>query len=410
MKRNLLLFILLAFFSACEEDSLPGGPGSRQEGAENAVAVQFNMALQLRSEADYVPMSRAAEAPRYLTRLDGPHPYLLLKLVDDGWYIDRIDNWLIGGGIFANILLTADTPLSPLSLELRPGTYRLVVCLNGNALSRNTAYQEGSRVADKTTAPEDFPCLWTYRLFSGDQLPYLSREPFSGYVEFTVAKNDDLHTDEPARSFKVPLTRKAAQFQFLMKDTPDRDGNVLNTSYWLRATWRASAGKPFCEGLNMLGLPYFDKEKPCLELAYYGSTMSASPSGDLHLEDAWRTDSQGRQYQAMEPGSTNPAYFWLADPDDKDGVPFEVGDIVITGQSGGLWYKYEGKVPKTLKANQACGIAFESAGRWVGNLLFDAQLATDDAGRALEESEFLFPPYYIWNQDMFVAEKNKNKD
>lgn len=113
----------------------------------------------------------------------------------------------------------------------------------------------------------------------------------------------------------------------------------------------------------------------------------------------------------MEPGSTNPAYFWLADPDDKEGVPFEVCDIVITGQSEGFWYKYGGKVPKILKANQACGIAFESSGQWVEDRLFHAQLATDDAGRTLEEPEFLFPPYYIWNQDMFVAErKNKNQD
>lgn len=403
--------MLLAFCFACDGDSLPGDGGSSQEGTEDAVPVQFNLEPELRSETDYVPMSRAAEAPRYVTMLNKSHPYILLKLVDDGWYIDRIDDLIIEKSPYSGQLWPADTPLPSLSLELRPGTYRLAVCLNGDRLVRDMTYQAGSRVADQTTAPEDFPCLWTYLLVSNDQLPLLSREPFSGYVEFTVAKNEDLHTEEPVRRFNVPLTRKAAQFQFLMKDAPGKDANISQTSYWLRATLKASAGKPFCEGLNVLGLPYFNKEKPCLELAYYGSTSPASPSGSLHLENGWRTDSQGRQYQAMEPGSTNPAYFWLADPDDKEGVPFEVCDIVITGQSEGFWYKYGGKVPKILKANQACGIAFESSGEWVEDRLFHAQLATDDVDRTLEESEFLFPPYYIWNQDMFVAErKNKNQD
>lgn len=407
MKRNSLLFILLAFFFACEEERMLGIGGSRQEGADESVPVQFNMALELRSDTEYVPMSRATETLRYVTMLNKSNPYILLKLVNDGWYIDRIENLTIYNSPYLNLLWPADTSLPSFSLELRPGTYRLVVCLNGDRLVRDMTYQAGSRVADKTTAPRDFPCLWTYLLVSNDQQPLLSREPFSGYVEFTVTKNEDLHTDEPVRSFKVPLTRKAAQFQFLMKDAPGKDANISQTSYWLRATLKASAGKPFCEGLNVLGLPYFNKEKPCMELSYYGSTSPASPSSALHLENGWRTDSQGRQYQAMEPGSTNPAYFWLADPDDKDGVPFEVDDIVITGQSQGFWYKYGGKVSRILKANQACGIAFESSGHWVQDLLFDAQLATDDAGRTLEEPEFLFPPYYIWNQDLFVTEKIK---
>lgn len=399
MKRNIVLCILAAIFFACEEEKLPGD-GKHMPEASDAIPVKFNMELE--SQTEYVPMSRAAEAPRYLTLLKGPHAYILLKLVAGGWYIDRIGNWVINDNPYVELMLTASTPLSPLSLELRPGTYRLAVCLNETALVRNREYKEGSWVADSATAESDFPCLWTYLKNSRKGGPLLSREPFSGYVEFRVEKNTDLHTEEPAYSFVVPLTRKVAQFQFMMKDTPERVGNIHTTAYWLEAKLEAS-GKPFCEGLNVLGLPYFNKTAPCRELVYYGSTMPVT------LYDGWRTDKGGRQYQTMERGSTDPAYFWLADPADSDGVPFKVHVIMITGSSPGFRYKYDGEIQKVLKANQACGVAFESSGNHVGNddwELMYAQLARDTTdNHVLEEEEFLFPPYYLWNQDMFVEEK-----
>lgn len=398
-------------FLACEEERLPGD-GGNVAAKSDAVPVKFNVELELGSETEYVPMTRAGEPDPVLTQLNPSHPYILLKLVDNAWYIDQIGDWSIG--VSGDIKSTDKPVFSPLSLELRPGTYRLSVVLNGERLTRDKSFKTGSRVADATTADKDFPCLFTYfhnskgeeRGLKGLKIPLLRCEIFSGYTEFIVNKNNDLHTAEPVRSFVIPLTRKVGQIQFLMKRTPGKAGGVSKTAYWLVAKMKATSGQPFCEGLNVLGLPYFNPSVGCTELGYFSSTTPAS-SQEEGVKD-WRTDAKGRQYQIGETGSTDAAFFWLTDPANAEGVPFEMEVIAITGQGSGPYYQYNGSnpVPKKLIANQACGIAFESTGTNVpggGDNLYYLQLATDDdAGNTLDEADFLFPPYYIWNQSMFV--------
>lgn len=410
MKRNTLLLIAISlFFLACEEERLPGeGESTVTEG--DAVPVKFNVELDLGSETEYVPMTRA-EQPKNLTRVTGgQQDYLLLKLVNDGWYIDKKGTWKIEGLTYDyGYFVTATTSWSPIEMELRPGTYRLAVFLNSRSLARDETLKEGSRVADKDTDVRDFQCFLTYETQQQYVKPsyLLTNEVFTGYVEFRVNKNDNLHTDTPERSFHVLLTRKVGQFQFLMKKTPGKDGSVIKTPYNMSAVLKAKPDDPFVKGINVLGLPYLDKQSPLISIEYVTYTQGR-PEG-------WRTDKAGREYQMMETGSSVPAFFLIADPEDKEGVPFEIEVARISGQSGNDWYQYTTPVSKVLKANQVCGVAFESS----GNRLYPdpqsqdeycaviAQLATDDAGRTLEESEFLFPPYYIWNESMFVGPKKE---
>lgn len=415
MKRNTLLLIAMSlFFLACEEERLPGDGGNVAAGGD-VVPVKFNVELELGTETEYVPMTRAEES-KILTQLRASHPYILMKLVNEGWYIDQIGKWDLSSSSFSDINVTGTTSFLPLSLELRPGTYRLAVFLNGGGLTQDENYKVGSRVTDAGTPDEEFPCLFTYTLNSKKPkeishlpIPLLRSEIFSGYTEFSVNKNDDLHTGEPVRSFKVPLTRKVGQIQFLMKTTPDgRTGSILRTAYWLIAILKATPDKPFCEGLNALGLPYFNRNDPCTELGYYCSTLGvSSPEEGV---DYWRTDAKGGQYQMPETGSTDGPFFWLADPTNTEGVSFSMENIRITGQSENYWYPYAGTVERTLIANQACAVAFQSSGVKTypdpqsreEYLAINAQLATDNTGDVLNESDYLFPPYYIWNQSMFA--------
>lgn len=418
MKRNTLLLIAMSlFFFACEEERLPGDGGNvAAEG--DAVPVKFNVELELGTETEYVPMTRAWAEPEVLTKLYPSHPYILLKLVDNAWYIDRIGNWTIGKNEYSEVNVTKSTIFPSLSLELRPGLYRLAVVLNGSSLIRDKSFKSGTRVADATTEDKDFPCLFTYNLndkrpngISHLNIPILGREIFSGYKEFSVNKNDDLHTDEPVRSFEVPLTRKVGQIQFLMKATPGRVGAITQTAYWLITVLKATRDNPFCEGLNALGLPYINYTEPCTELGYYCSTKGV-PSPEKG-KSYWRTgiQSEDRQYQMPELGSTDGAFFWLADPTNTKGVTFRMENIRISGQSSSYWYLYTGAIERTLIANQACAVAFESSGvktypnphNQEESLAINAQLATDNVGDILNESDYLFPPYYIWNEFLYTA-------
>lgn len=400
MVRNIALLISLLFFFACSDEyGLENGPDAST--GTDAVAVSFTLSLKIKNNTEYVPMVRAGN-DTVLTQLTGPHRYVLLKKVNDGWYIDKIDSWQIGASVWSSVDITASTSLPPLKLLLRPATYRLAVFLNGGTLAWDKTFKEGSYVTGAATADKDFPCLMRY---ATQQQHYkksiiLSREPFSGYVEFTVDKNDDLHTEAPVRSFEVPLTRKAAQFQILMRRTPEVDGSFFDTPYGLLAVLRAPADNPFCEGLNVLGLAYFDKASPCTELEYCCSTTGVS--GGV---SNWRTDSAGRQYQMAEQGSSVPSPFLLADPDNPAGVPMEVCDMKIYGQTGNDRYVVEQNITKILKANQVCGIAFESTGRRDAQeyLIVYARPITDEKGDPVDESEFLLPPYYLWNPSLFMG-------
>lgn len=391
MIRNIVLIIGMFLLFACEEEQMISDIPEMSTDAET-VPVSFNVALQMDGNTEYVPMSRAGEQP-IITTMSAAQPYILMKKVDEKWYIDRIDKWQLSG-TSATLKVTLKTQLNPLSLMLTPGTYRLAVFLNGNGLVWDKSFKVGSFVADASTADEDFPCLATYAKETtyNHQSVLLGKDIFSGYEEFTVNKNDNLHTDAPKHSFNISLTRKVGQIQFLLEKT-SATASFSTTSYTIDANLRAQSPSFFCEGLNVLGLPYFNKENPCTELKFCCSTQFLS---------GWRTDKKGRQYQMAETGSTIFSPYLLADPNNTKGVDFEICDIWISGQVENYEYQYEGTISKVLKANHVCGVAFEARRDSAPPLSTYVELMIDENGHPVPESDFLLPPYYIWNPSLFV--------
>lgn len=415
MKKDMVKYMfLLAFisglFCACEHDEVPGGRNDEPE--ESAVPVNINLQLSgapdIETGTGYLPMTKAAGTIK--TGLYQQYKYVLLKKIEDSWYIEKIENARLEGTTpghpyWWEIAVTDDGPVGNLAMELRPGTYKLAVFLNPRCVTWDNNLKPGDRVYTEGKTGEKFPCIcrYAYDSYQPDCIS-LTRELFTGSVDFIVEKNGDLHTEASNQGPAVTLTRKVGQFQILLKKTEEKepdDFSFGNTPYFLRATFRAQEGYVFCEGLDVTGMPYTDPETPWTHFDFYASTTSFS--------EKWRTDKDGRMYRMVELNSTDPALYLIADPNQPEGVPYTVEIVRLTGAVSEYPYEgfhYEGE-PLTgiLKINSISGIALECVQAQENKV--KVGVATDGNGRPLTPEEYLFSPYYLWNQDQYITEVNE---
>lgn len=410
VKYMFLLAFISGLFCACEHDEVPGG--RNDEPAEGAVPVNFELQLNgspdIETGTGYLPMTKAATPIK--SGLYKDYKYVLLKKIEDSWYIEQIENSRLGNTTTGStgwwdIEVRDDGPVGNVAMELRPGVYKLAVFLNSRCVIWDKSLKPGDRVYTEGKPGEKFPCIcrYAYDSYQPDCIS-LTRELFTGSVDFIVEKNGDLHTEATGREPAVTLTRKVGQFQILLKKTEMNDPDAFsfgNYAYFIKATFRAQEGYVFCEGLDVTGMPYTDTEKPWKQFDYYASTTSFS--------NKWRTDRDGRMYRMVELNSTDPALYLIADPGQTQGVPYTVEIKSLTGPSGEYPYEgfhYEGEpLTGVLKINSVSGIALECVQPQESRVKIG--VATDGNGRPLTPEEYLFSPYYLWNQDQDVTEVNK---
>lgn len=410
MKKKIigLLFISCVFFS-CENEEIVGN--KEMPDTELPVTVNFDLSLKggLDMETEYLPMTRSTtDNIKTILNTGFYHKYVLLKNIEGAWYVDKIQSFKITGetmnigGVRTSVVVRQNGIFANLAMELRPGTYQLVVFLNADALDWKTDnIQEGDLVFKEGDPSTSYPRICTYKM-NTDHAPdaiFLGWEIFTGMTNFTVGKNGDLHTATPAdRNIEVPLTRKVAEFQLLCKGDPEETYyyTFFTTAYTFKANFLAKDKNRFCEGLNVLGQAYYKEDKPLTKIGYYCNTNS--------LSGKWRTDHAGRIYQMPEINSTDFSIFFLADPENTQGVACEIKMVAMFGQSGTYPYngfKYEGEsINRMLKANGLMGVAFEC--KKVESDPVIIQLATDGAGNELSPEDYLLSPDYMWNQDKYV--------
>ncbi|MCC8172449.1 MAG: hypothetical protein LIP00_11860 [Parabacteroides sp.] len=410
MAKYIFLFVFISgLFWACEQDDAPGV--RNDEPAEGAVPVNFKLQLNgtpdIETGTGYIPMTKAAGTIK--TGLYKDYKYVLLKKIEDSWYIEAIGNSQLettGPGYtpWWDIEIKGDGPIGDLAMELRPGTYKLAVFLNSRCVQWDNTVKPGDRVYTEGKAGERYPriCRYIYNTYAPGCV-LLSRELFTGSANFIVEKNGDLHTEASGREPAVTLTRKVGQFQVLLKKTEGKGPNDYsfgNTQYFMRAVFRAQGDGVFCEGLDVTGMPYSDPQNPWKELRLYASEHAFSSK--------WRTDKAGRKYRMVELNSTDPAFFLFADPDKPEGVPYTVEIESLTGASGSYPYEgfhYEGEpLTGVLKNNSVSGIALECVEAQEYQVKIG--VATDGNGQPLAPEDYLFSPYYLWNQDQDVTEVN----
>lgn len=410
VKYMFLLVFISGLFCACEHDEAPGG--RNDEPAEGAVPVSFKLQLSgtpdMETGAGYIPMTKAAGTIK--SGLYKEYKYVLLKKIEDSWYMEKIEDAELEGSAnghssWWDIEVRDDGPVGNIAMELRPGTYKLAVFLNSRCVTWNNSLKPGDRVYTEDKPGEQFPCICRYTYNSNASgCILLSHELFTGSVDFIVEKNGNLHTEATGREPAVTLTRKVGQFQVLLKKTEGNSPNDYsfgNTQYYLLATFRAQEGHVFCEGLDVTGMPYSDPEKPWKEIQFYTSPFA--------LSGKWRTDKDGRMYRMVEVNSTHPALYLIADPDQPEGVPYTIEIVSLTGQASEYPYqgfRYEGE-PLTgiLKINSVSGIALECVEPQENQVKIG--VATDGNGQPLTPEAYLFSPYYLWNQDQDVTEVNE---
>ncbi|WP_158712755.1 hypothetical protein [Parabacteroides pacaensis] len=408
MKKKIigLLFISCVFFS-CENEEMVGSKDMPEN--ELPVTVNFDLSLKggLDMETEYLPMTRSTtDNIKTILNTGFYHKYVLLKNIEGAWYVDKIQSFKITGetmnigGVRTSVVVRQNGIFANLAMELRPGTYQLVVFLNADALDWKTDnIQEGDLVFKEGDPSTSYPRICTYKMNTthAPEAIFLGWEIFTGMTNFTVGKNGDVHTATPDRNIEVPLTRKVAEFQLLCKGDPESEYYAfITTAYSLTANFLAKNGDRFCEGLNVLGQAYYNEDTPLTKIGYYCNTYS--------LKKRWRTDNAGRIYQMPEVNSTDFSIFFLADPENTQGVACEIEVVSLTGQSGERpfnGFQYEGGlVDRVLKANELIGVAFEC--KRVESDPAIVQLATDNAGNELSPENYLLSPDYMWNQDKYV--------
>lgn len=407
MRKKTILLLFSCIFFSCENEEITGS--KEMPDNELPVTVKFDLSLKggLEMETEYLPMTRSTtDNVKTILIPQCSHKYVLLKNIEGSWYVDKIENFTIEGetkwiGLRTPVIVKQNGILSNLEMELRPGTYKLAVFLNADALDWKTDnIKEGDLVFKEGDPSTSYPriCKYIMNTTHAPEAIFLSWEIFTGMTNFTVGKNGDLHTTAPDRNIEVPLTRKVAEFQFLCKRDPEEKYyyTFIRTAYTLRATFHAKNGDRFCEGLNVLGQAYYNEETPLTHIGYYCNTFS--------LTGMWRTDGTKRIYLMPEINSTDFSIFFLADPENTQGVACEIEVLSMTGQSGTYPYngfKYEGEpINRVLKANDLIGIAFEC--KKVESDPVIIQQITDGKGNKLSPEDYLLNPDYMWNQDEYV--------
>ena len=380
--------ILVLLFLACQQEHYWESDEILAEGEENiGVSFTISLASGMKLDSEIVPMNiTRAGGDTVLTRICNEYKAIVVKKVDTRWIIDRIVSPNLGkGSAWLEFGLKRTDVLSSLQLELRPGTYRLVLFLNPTSAKWNEDLKPGMVVEneDGTVVP---PKVLEYLI--GDSgypnvgLRMLIRELFTGSVDFVVRKTDQLNQDPHENLHSVQVSRKVACFRVVLKENPEAP-HFGNTEQSFKAVFTAADGKYFPDGLDIWGNAWYDKVNPCHSMGV--CMVSRYPQGRTdYLVSSWT-------------GVTVFSPYYIVD-DQNEGLPYTISDIKIFGQSGAPYQVF--KCPqgytttRVFRTSYIDGIVLRPI-----NKIFSDE--TTQSGVYLEEINedpgILFGPFMEWN-------------
>lgn len=395
MTKNIaLLIIICCLFGSCQDDEVLSNEKEMDNNKET-VSVKVNLSineLTVNSETEYIPMTRAAG--EYMTKIASGYKCIILKLIDSSWYVNGIYDWYIDENDNNLITIQKNGKIAEKEVELLPGTYRMAVFLNSPFLEWNENIQPGMLVK-KEGEEGDYPMAFTYwietyRWQPNYLLPMLGKEIFTGYTDFTVEKTADVHSVSTKSIVDINLSRKVSKFVVYYKEFI-KDGVSLigYTALTFKGTIRVKEDHVLCDGLNVIGLPYYDKENP-------RKTQGICFTTTNQLREA----NNGNKYCFSETNATVFSPFFITDSAKTEGVPYTITDITITGQSTGDYnYRYDYSISRVLKNNEVDGIvlAVDSIGgpdKYGKSVLVFTE-SLDGSGHP-EDASTLFYPDYEW--------------
>ncbi len=380
---SLICASALILAGACSEPD----PDVRPSGAEEApVAVGFRLEAAIDTSASVEPMTRATA---YVDWLRNKSMALILKKIESRWIVDDTQTIRLDPDSKEDELkLTGDLPPCSFGFEMRPGDYRIVLVVNHEAGTWNTALTPGTVVSDDNDPSIAPPPLLTYYVSNSNinkGYRMLTREVFVAVADFTVPKSGDLH-GSGMPPVALDAERRVGKFRLLLKDknTPQYTFNFQRTAHVFLGIFTSE--RPFAEGIDALGGMYYSGQG-LYELPWCQSTL-----GDFHVAD------NGMSYQICHTSATVFSPFIFVDPAQGE-QPIEISQIKILGASGGYIYKTDLKFSRTLAASRITGIVFQANDHvydFSSQLTVGIDEATDEDG-VPEDAARLFDPYFEWN-------------
>lgn len=383
MERIYILLLSALFMAGCTktEEIRPDG---------DPVSVTFNLGTELGIDQtiEVRPVTRAVQT---VAKLDNAYRVLILKKIDSRWILHRIETGLLDTSKDQGKELKVSEGFvpDPYRTELTPGRYRIVTIINPDGAKWNEALHLGSIVADENDPQQSAPAALTYKFESnsfyvnyGER--YLGGEIFVGTADFTVSKSETIG-QSPDRQVSVTCQRRVARFRILLKDKEiDGINNAINTENYVRSLFTAKENKVFCDGIDALGNPYYNKANPT-----YAMKVNVTCNGNLYVSPV-----NGENYMMINWHSNVPSYFWFTDPNVE--VPFDLKLESISERSGYPIRVCDKQYPLNLKNNAVTGIVYEADGTFQeqnGDWYFGLKQSLGSDGQP-EDPALLFDPFY----------------
>lgn len=386
MERIYILILSAIFMAGCTktEEIRPDG---------DPMPVTFNLGTELGIDQNIElrPVTRAAQT---VAKLDNAYRVLILKKIDSRWILHRIEDGLLDTSKDQGKELKVSEGFvpDPYRTELTPGRYRIVTIINPDGAKWNEVLHLGSIVADENDPQKTTPPAITYRIEMSERYVnygerYLSGEIFVGTADFTVSKSGTIG-QSPDRQISVACQRRVARFRILLKNKENNGiNNAVNTENYVRTLFTAKENKVFCDGIDAMGNPYYNKATPT-----YAMKVNVTCNGNLY-----ESSVNGENYMMINWHSNVPSYFWFTDP--AVDVPFDLKLESITEQAGGPLRFCNEQYPLILKNNAITGIVYEADGTYYEQndiVHFGLRQSCDGAGQP-EDPALLFDPFYEWN-------------
>lgn len=361
MKQNILLYICLClFFAACQESE-----GPLTDITESSHRLQVTIPIGLASETkwnyttDYVPMqtrSNDFQPALVENKLAG----LVMKEIDGAWYVDTLQYWGVDG-IFKvprtnKYLLNRENNIGKIDLLLSQGHYKILVILSPLSVAWNPELKRGYLINADLTGENNVPYACKYKqekiAFLSKIFPCLYKEVFAGITDFTVSKTGDLHSSSQNGNGELLLTRRVSKYRLALEGPADSITKFPNTEHFVELKLKTSSQHSFCQGIDCFGKAYYNPEEASQEITMYFSTMKYRPSKEFPDET----------YQLLTPyNSTYPSQYLFIDPENEEGIPYQISEFNISGQSGGPSYAFEGEFPEqVLHPNSITGLALQA--------------------------------------------------
>lgn len=294
IRKAIIILSVICTFAACQQDFLEqSGANSTSSVNEDLEKVTFTFSFQeqMKQDTEYTPMRAPSvqNSIRYSLAFRNYYKVMVAKEVDDHWVIEYLQNHKITQNqeYWNKIGIVDGSSFGLLEVALRPGKYRMVIFTGADLFQWNPALKVGTVIGHISDPSSDLPWAATYIISNGSYPSpparelYIGEELFTGKVDFTIDKSDNVHSYPVARSYPIDMYRRVGRFFIALEDDPTSPNNypVINSKHIFgRLRVADDSQYTLCPGLDVWGEPQY-RDDLVLNRIYY-KTVAAKYSNE----------------------------------------------------------------------------------------------------------------------------------